>query len=1514
MDENKIFKITSILSKDVKKDFDINIEKDKKRYFINNLNKIENCQINEIFSLGKLMKNSDYSKSLGKNQTIHINLDLDKYELNSNKHSNSNYNYLFAGNLKTSIIIKSDMSNFDIKNDFLYLIENDFSIENYNDKNLQKIKIMSLSDYLPKLNHKIKFLTSNEYVFHAIDSFGNLFSWGDDNLYKTGILGQNSNYRITTPSLNEYFHENKIEIDFLSISDKHCIATSKSNQIFTWGSGLNGELIENNNYNQNIPNEASILGLKGIAGNGYSCIISLKGGIFYFGRITQNINLNDMITTSSNTLLKCKSKSRLGYNTYRNYTQTKKSDNEYGKTSNINDTISNKKIIIGLAQETIIDIIPGANIVCILTESNKIFLFNEEIKLRQINSNLNLKSNSNKLTGVNSLISVVFYGNDLILHTSEKELYYYKFQTQLLTENCKIDLNENYKIIDLKSEIYKEIKNVILNHSSTKNNLNLNQIKEKEKKDYLKTIIECFIFNNFQSLNDLQDNIENILESFMSNIVIFDSNYLNKNILLSLRITNEKLKTDIPVDDCNNSLNKKRDLIMEEEDPGNLRKINCIKNNNNQSDKNNVLEDLKMKINELKLIYKQSIKNKNFLLNSKNINDQGNNVQFLMKNFNTNLNLPNPENNKKENKPVKILNDKIEIFPVNNMNLTSMNNLNSICIKSNEKQLFQKNDNNQIDENNFLYDLINSINLSIIKSNDNDTNYVNNSLDFNNDNFNGFTYNKNEFQINNNENYSKITKKILEEKNNKHNNTEISEIPNTYNKNEVSYFEKNIYVLLEKLFTFERNKKIVNGVFDNNDHCKIIENNTNVNNTVDLENGNYLDNCSYEDIKNLNQSIIKLLELVTSDNNLNDENIFAKQSLSLLPILCDNDNKNNKIKSDEKLDVINDIEIIKNGYYGKCEKIAEIEVNKNKNNMDGLNQNLNIFEMNDENNVFPDVKSEIKFSILKNNEYDCKISNIHKNDILKNENENKNENGDNKIEFSCTTNKNENNDNKMVKENISELIPLTIQNNNDNKLSLLIPVNINQNLSDKTLNESIADYFNQTQPQEISYIIKQWFDLEIVSKINDFTINPTKIKITTKLTNDSKLSSKPKLRSVVTSFSNLIVSSDSERLKFNLYNNVSDDNINLINKEENINKEKVKDKNSDSIVNRLLKTDENLISKKEELTKKYTNTILKNNLKNQNNENRLTCKDKNVIVEKSKNVVKMLEIINNSNKESILNNHNSKSSKIITNIEFDDISTNYNSSNYPISSHISSSSKNKINNTSKHQYQQDVNAISNKNNPKCFNLLSENINIKNQNKSKANLIKNDESNKQKVTVKTRKIEIKKIINIADKKEKDEAIKINYVNLNNKNNKECLDKKEEFAQNLNSMNINEKQIDNKSTIINKQNEMIKSNDFDIQNNVANDINLDNNKSINNHYDLKYYQKNTKDNKDSKDNKCIKTKSNLTGNGNGNGIGKKVGNNTVKIKNITQPQSIKLSTFIENNLKFPNSNREQSNKGK
>lgn len=129
----------------------------------------------------------------------------------------------------------------------------------------------------------------------ALSVDGDVYTWGDR---FPGTLGQESTYRSpisamyqSTAEMVPFFKANGIEIVFISASDGHAAAVSRTGHLFVWGRGKEGQLGlgRDRMHHLYIPEEVSFFSSRGIRVKQVACaqkhtiVLTVDGDIYGFG-------------------------------------------------------------------------------------------------------------------------------------------------------------------------------------------------------------------------------------------------------------------------------------------------------------------------------------------------------------------------------------------------------------------------------------------------------------------------------------------------------------------------------------------------------------------------------------------------------------------------------------------------------------------------------------------------------------------------------------------------------------------------------------------------------------------------------------------------------------------------------------------------------------------------------------------------------------------------------------------------------------------------------------------------------------------------------------------------------------------------------------------------------------------------------------------------------------------------------------------------------------------------------
>ena len=111
---------------------------------------------------------------------------------------------------------------------------------------------------------KIKSISCNRDICHAITESGQVYSWGID-IEEKGLLALGNNiFQVKIPTLNKYL--TKLRIYNISLSETHGAALDYGKNLYTWGddsfgqcgNNTNSNIENNNNENNNVENDNTI--------------------------------------------------------------------------------------------------------------------------------------------------------------------------------------------------------------------------------------------------------------------------------------------------------------------------------------------------------------------------------------------------------------------------------------------------------------------------------------------------------------------------------------------------------------------------------------------------------------------------------------------------------------------------------------------------------------------------------------------------------------------------------------------------------------------------------------------------------------------------------------------------------------------------------------------------------------------------------------------------------------------------------------------------------------------------------------------------------------------------------------------------------------------------------------------------------------------------------------------------------------------------------------------------------
>ena len=749
--------------------------------------------------------------------------------------------------------------------------------------------------------------------------------------------------------------------------------------MYTWGTGLNGECIEKIGYNFNLPLKISNINnvSKAIAGDGYSLLLKNDGEVVYYGIMDyyNNINLHSKKSNSSNIknknifLSKTKSLSKSRFSIYNSKISNKEctdlviSNYKNKDDLNINSTEDNslfdikpKKIVLNNISHYFIDVHVAYSFVVLRDNSNKLYVYNEDIKLHEIIikdfiekliKNESTLKNKEKYTELNyNLSNISCFNNYSISNKNYKS-------NETLYSIKDIAISQNNIIINV---IDFESNDNCLNKFRVKNNF---FILLKYESHVLKEDFKITIPNKFTPylLNPSTD-IEGMHNTENKDINLFNNENNYKEIIFSYIYSNNRKDIDIldnkNINVCNNDKlniqNEKYENINKElKDAKLYTNINTSKLTNNEKLIKHTLIEVVSPANKFELKHKlNDAINNNLLKREYNINIEKCEDDKINNNNNNNNNINNNQNVCKiyqllnnEDKLLINLNTKFNIENNLKFNLESndkkVNNINNICL-SNNINTSSKNYVAAKEIKKFDYINNNIVKNNCIDLNLKDTNYTVNNL--------------NDYE-------DKLLHTRIEG---------ISYIPSKFDyEDEIT----NISFLFDKYEEISNNKqvasnKLFNHIIEENEkknNTKKIENNFNNMNTklnTNIKSNKYIVNKEAFSICN---NIIKTISLT---NNLNSKDNLCIDTICSIFINKKNDINNNldltSNKNNKNIKSIDDnliIQTFSDNYYS-CYNTKNIEViQKNNNYLEAVNKK-NCSSNNTENlNINSNINKEV---------------------------------------------------------------------------------------------------------------------------------------------------------------------------------------------------------------------------------------------------------------------------------------------------------------------------------------------------------------------------------------------------------------------------------------------------------------------------------------------------------------------------------------------------------------------------
>ena len=497
------------------------------------------------------------------------NFNKNQYIFYSNSKKLNNAHYLTKSSLTDYIPLKS--FSFSINNTYA-LYENQLltwipQTQNLYDDNLEYLKSnpISFSNFGLK---KIKSISCNTDVCHAITEDGCIFSWGND-IEEKGLLGLgNKIFQVKVPTLNKNL--SKLKIQFISLSQSHAAGLDYNNNLYTWGDDSYGQCGLNNNYNKNnnfdeynnfccfVPKKIVLncsFNVKKVqCGKYYTAGINNEGIAFKFGVI----NYKNYIRKDNNIV----------------FFNFKNNENFVSHFPNLNP-------------EKVNDIFCGEELLCFITQKGEMFIYNEiqglfKIKLNNESheNSLNYQQRQNNIIDNVKFIDRTFYAiskNNTCIY----EFINYSYKNKDFDFNDYVqneyDINENVKLSMLNQPYYVK---VIFFRIKCSDYL-FNEFEENEdkiffKRKYHKESNNLSMTNhNFSNFNHTYDSFNNHNITSMNKITKI-SNMLNN--IFDRKINSIINKTKVNYNSENAFLSGKKRIEIIKVDFENNSGINFLEN------------------------------------------------------------------------------------------------------------------------------------------------------------------------------------------------------------------------------------------------------------------------------------------------------------------------------------------------------------------------------------------------------------------------------------------------------------------------------------------------------------------------------------------------------------------------------------------------------------------------------------------------------------------------------------------------------------------------------------------------------------------------------------------------------------------------------------------------------------------------------------------------------------------------------------------------------------------------
>ena len=938
---------------------------------------------------------------------------------------------------------------------------------------------------------KIKSISCNRDICHAITESGQIYSWGID-IEEKGLLALGNNiFHVKIPTLNKYL--SKLRVYYISLSETHGAALDYGKNLYTWGDdsfgqcgyNTNSNIENNNNENNNIENNN--FENNNIENNNKDN--NLNNDNYYYNNvcfIPKKVVLNANFNVSK---VECGKYYTAGITSdgiafkfgVINYKSKINVDNIKRNHSNIvffnfknNETFNYRFDDFNFDKVT--NIFCGEELLIFITHKGELYIYSElqglfKIKLNNDdneNEELNFLSEEaqNYLIDSVKFIDRTFYAiskNNSIIYEfinytyKNKDIDLYDY-----TQN-EYDVNENVKLSMITQPYY--VKVLFFQMKCTEHYLKAFEegddkifYKRKynpESNDFLMTNTLNNFNNTYESVNSIHSNVNNL--TTMSKISKI-SNMLGN--ILDKKIDNLINKTKIYYNSEGNAflIGKKR-IELIKVDFENYEGVNFLENEPISIIIGSTNNSFNLTSNILNIPINENYKNQRNRLIRNLFDDEKNRAFSSSKsNFSNRFNNKNKFNNYRYGQINNTDNDynsqdqKLRGLSSHNINIDSdYNNIDQSEKIKEKMNKFRKNMNDKVEQR-------------INDSNKNKENLMNNLKRIENNSQSPY---KNENQI-----LDKFKDQIKKENELNEKEKNLRDEMDKRNKeiiNQVNQNKKNTYDnQFNNLKGSKRNSDQLNN-FDSQNNSK-----RNSINNIKIEKGKNFYNIKTKGINDIESSTPERknsnnLKEYNKTSNKNDE-IDSENELKNNNNDIKNELNNNNINNDIKKDLNNNNNDIKN------------VLNNNNNNNENNNNNTNNNKINEEKNKeIPHFKlrsalkkpSNIKKVIDKSdesNEEEKLNQDKNKKLILKldisnesDEDNNNNENNLNTHEYKSikeNNNINRNNEKDKMDLKIKEDENKNIKNNENEKLNINKKSNNNNNNDDK--NENKNNYINQS--------------------------------------------------------------------------------------------------------------------------------------------------------------------------------------------------------------------------------------------------------------------------------------------------------------------------------------------------------------------------------------------------------------------------------------------------------------------